>query len=208
MTISMPRALGYIMVRDRLFQMDLMRRKNAGRLAVLFGQPGVKRDINTRTYGFYRIARTVVAKLPYEHRRILETYAEGVNNYLDNTKALPFEFTLLNYRPEPWQSEDSILVELGMFDLLIAWAEQEERMLSVMEKYLPAAMVAFLTPDTDPFTESLSGSAESLRSALPIPVAAFEKALAKRPQASQQSANAVQLRDFMIQILFECKQID
>ncbi|OYV16827.1 MAG: hypothetical protein CG441_1624, partial [Methylococcaceae bacterium NSM2-1] len=76
------------------------------------------------------------------------------------------------------------------------------------EKYLPAAMVAFLTPDTDPFTESLSGSAESLRSALPIPVAAFEKALAKRPQASQQSANAVQLRDFMIQILFECKQID
>jgi penicillin amidase len=35
----MPRALGYIMVRDRLFQMDLMRRKNAGRLAELFGQP-------------------------------------------------------------------------------------------------------------------------------------------------------------------------
>ena len=122
----------------------------------------------------------MVTKLPYEHRRILETYAEGVNNFLDNTKTLPFEFILLNYRPESWQSEDSILVALGMFDLLTAWAEQEVRMLSAMEKYLPTEMVAFLTPDTDPFTESLPGSAKSLRTALPIPVAAFEKALAKR----------------------------
>jgi len=193
------RALGYITARDRLFQMDMMRRKNAGRLAEIFGQIAVKSDVTTRTYGFYRIAKTVAGELPQEHRRILEAYAEGVNNYLDNTKTLTFEFTVLNYQPEPWQAEDSILVALGMFDTLTAWAEQEERMLSVMEKNLPAEMVAFLTPDTDPFTESLAGTNESLRpAALPIPVAAFEKALVKRPPDIQQSADAVQLRDFVI----------
>ncbi len=193
------RALGYITARDRLFQMDLMRRKNAGRLAEIFGQVAVKSDVTTRTYGFYRIAKTVVRELPQEHMRILEAYAEGVNNYLDDTKALPFEFTVLNYQPEPWKAEDSILVALGMFDTLTAWAEQEERMLSVMEKCLPAEIVTFLTPDTDPFTESLAGSAESLRpAALPIPIAAFEKVLIKHLPDIQQSADAVQLRDFVI----------
>ena len=193
------RTLGYITARDRLFQMDLMRRKNAGRLAEIFGQVAVKSDITTRTYGFYQVAKTVMAELPQEHRRILEAYTEGVNNYLDNTKALPFEFTVLNYQPEPWKAEDSILVALGMIDTLTARAEQEERMLSVMEKNLPAEMVAFLTPDTDSFTESLAGTTESLRPAvLPIPVAAFEKVLKKRVPDIQQSADAVQLRDLVI----------
>jgi penicillin amidase len=192
------RALGYISARDRLFQMDLMRRKNAGRLAELFGQVAINSDIKARTYGFYRVAKAVVTKLPPEHKRYLEAYAEGVNGFIGTANALPFEFTVLGYQPEPWKPEDSILVLLGMFDMLTAGAEQEERMLSVMEKSLPKDIVAFLTPDTDRFTDHLLGSAESLRPAQPIPVAALETVLAQHSPYALELAEAVQLQDFVL----------
>ncbi|MGR9116536.1 MAG: penicillin acylase family protein, partial [Gammaproteobacteria bacterium] len=175
------RALGFVTARDRMFQMDLMRRKNAGRLAEIFGAVAVDSDIRARTFGFPRVARAVVAKLPRRHRDYLEAYSQGVNRYLEQAGALPFEFTVLGYRPEFWSAQDSILVALGMFDKLTARAEGEERMLSVMAKALPVAVVAFLTPDTDPYTDRLTGHAESLRPVRPIPADALETALARRP---------------------------
>ncbi|MGJ0490297.1 penicillin acylase family protein [Methylobacter sp.] len=191
------RALGYVTARDRLFQMDLMRRKNAGRLAELFGQAAVNSDIRARTYGFPRVAKAVVAKLPQAHRRYLEAYAEGINSYIDDARALSFEFTALAYRPERWKPEDSLLVVLGMFDNLTAKAEREERMLTVMEKSLPADVVSFLTPDTDRFTDSLYGAAEPYRPVRPIPVASLETALARHAPDALKLAEAVQLNDLM-----------
>ena len=41
--------LGFLHARDRLFQMDLMRRKSAGRLAEIFGSKAVDLDKN-RSY--------------------------------------------------------------------------------------------------------------------------------------------------------------
>jgi penicillin amidase len=191
------RALGYISARDRLFQMDLMRRKNAGQLAELFGDRALDNDIRARTLGFTQVAKAVLAKLPPLHRDYLEAYAEGVNSYIDKATALPFEFFVLNYRPAPWQAEDSLLVVLGMFDMLNGWAENEERMLSVMEKNLDADVLAFLTPDTDHFTDRLLTPENSFRPARPIPVAALQKALHQQnPQKPAQLA-AVKLRDFI-----------
>jgi len=192
------RALGYVSARDRLFQMDLMRRKNAGRLAEIFGSKAVDSDTRVRIYGFNRQARAVLAKLPRQHRDYLDAYAEGVNRYLDQDHALPFEFTVLGYRPERWRPEDSLLVALGMFDTLTSGAEQEERMLSVMEKNLPEAVVAFLTPDTDRFTERLFGAAAARRPASPIPVAELETLLAEYvPSEAAKLAQAVQVQDVM-----------
>ncbi|OYV15312.1 MAG: penicillin amidase [Methylococcaceae bacterium NSP1-2] len=198
------RSLGYLNARDRLFQMDLMRRKNAGRLAELFGQIALDSDIKARTYGFYRLANVIGNKLPAEHKAYLQAYADGVNSFISTTKTLPFEFTVLGYQPETWQIEDSILVALGMFDMLTAWTEEEERMLTVMEKTLPADIVAFLTPDTDRFTDSLLHNAPSARPIKPIPVAALHAALAPSRRVgnaflpTNMSTNYVQLRDFFV----------
>ncbi|TAL49740.1 MAG: penicillin acylase family protein, partial [Methylovulum sp.] len=191
------RALGYICARDRLFQMDLLRRKNAGRLAELFGGIAVDSDISARTYGFYRVAKSALKKLPQQHQYYLEVYAEGVNRYIDTAAELPFEFTVLGYRPAPWRAEDSLLVVLGMSNVLTGWAEQEERMFSIMEKNLPADIVSFLTPDTDAFTDSLLGPGKSFRPARAIPVASLQKALKQAGQEPVKLATAVQLRDFV-----------
>ncbi|MGZ8915502.1 MAG: penicillin acylase family protein, partial [Methylobacter sp.] len=191
------RALGYVTARDRLFQMELMRRKSAGRLAEIFGGMALDSDIKARTYGFHREAKAIWEKLPPVHQQYLQSYADGVNSYIAESGKLPFEFTALGYRPEPWTSEDSLLVVLGMCEILTAGEERSERMLSVMDKTLPGAVMRFLTPDTDPYTESLLKQAESLRPAQAIPVEALATALAHQPADKTSLAQSVQQSDLM-----------
>ena len=52
-------ALGYVTARDRLFQMDLMRRNTAGRLAEVFGRSLVAADVHSRALGFEHVAEAV-----------------------------------------------------------------------------------------------------------------------------------------------------
>ncbi|MGY6274874.1 penicillin acylase family protein [Methylomonas sp. MgM2] len=156
------RVLGYLHARDRLFQMELMRRKSAGRLAELFGISAVNLDRKQRVYQLAKAAKNIVSDLPAEQRLVLKAYVEGVNFYIQRAAVLPPEFLVLQHRPEPWREEDSILVILGMFQNLNGY-EQDERMVSVMEKALPDELVEFLTPDTDHFTNVLIGGSESRR---------------------------------------------
>ncbi|AEG00809.1 penicillin acylase family protein [Methylomonas methanica] len=148
--------LGYLHARDRLFQMELMRRKSAGRLAELFGQAAVDIDRKQRAYQLSKAAQKIVRDLPDEQRRFLQAYVAGVNAYLAQTRILAPEFLLLRHRPEAWREEDSILVVLSMFQILNGY-EQDERMFSVMEKVLPKDLLVFLTPDTDSYTTTLVG---------------------------------------------------
>ena len=164
--------LGFLHARDRLFQMELMRRKSAGRLAEIFGSKAADLDKNQRDYQFEQAARNIVFALPVNQKQVLDAYVAGVNAYIYQAKMLPPEFIVLNYRPEPWSAEDSILVALGMFQTLNG-QEQDERMVTVMEKALPKQLVEFLTPDTDVYATVLLGGSDSHRPAQPIPVSAF-----------------------------------
>lgn len=156
------RTLGYLHARDRLFQMELMRRKSAGRLAELFGISAANLDRTQRGYQLAKAARNIVNDLSAEHREVLKAYVAGVNAYIQQTIVFPPEFLALQHSPEPWREEDSVLVILGMFQNLNG-QEQDERMVSVMEKALPADLVKFLTPDTDSFANVLVGGTEPRR---------------------------------------------
>ncbi|WP_394827255.1 penicillin acylase family protein [Pendulispora albinea] len=167
------RALGYLHARDRLFQMDLLRRQAAGRLAEIFGRDLLASDVQSRTYGFDRLAPRVVARLPAPQRAALEAYAEGVNGYLARGRTLPFEFQLLRYRPEAWRPEDSALVALGMFQVL-SGSEDQERTHSVIARCVPPNVADFLSPDADRYTRALLGAqtelpSPSLPSSPPLP---------------------------------------
>lgn len=166
------RVLGFLHARDRLFQMDLMRRKSAGRLAELFGERARQLDIKQRSYRFESSAHAIVEGLPPGQRAALRAYTSGVNSQIQGASEPPPEFLGLGARPEPWREEDSLLVALGMFQTL-SGEESDERMLSVMEQALPADVVAFLTPDTDLFAVPLVGGAHSRRPAQAVPSAAL-----------------------------------
>ncbi|MFC7689236.1 penicillin acylase family protein [Paeniroseomonas aquatica] len=75
-------ALGWLHARDRMFQMELMRRGAAGRLAELVGEPALRTDRFTRTLGLARRAAADLATLPAETQDLLEAYAAGVNAWI------------------------------------------------------------------------------------------------------------------------------
>ena len=168
------RALGFITAQERLFQMDLMRRKNAGRLAEIFGIDLLEIDIEQRRLDFELIAKRVIKELSDEHNRLLQAYADGINHYMATAMALPPEFLILNYTPDPWRKEDSILVALGIFQQL-DFSKEQERMMTVMDATLPSDVNDFLLPDTDQYSQPLVGGPGSYRPIRAIPVDALRQ---------------------------------
>lgn len=161
--------LGYLHARERLFQMELLRRKSAGRLAEIFGAKLLALDKQQRAYQLTQAAQQIVAALPPAQRQVLEQYVAGVNAYMQQAAQLPPEFLALQLQPEAWRAEDSMLVALSMFQNLNG-QEQDERMVTVMSKVLAPNLIQFLTPDTDLYAQALVGGSGSRRPAPPIPV--------------------------------------
>ena len=103
---------GYAMAQDRLFQLDWLRRKGAGRLAEIVGNDGLEQDVLARTVGLNRIARAEWDRLPAETQSVLTAFSAGVNAVIEECgDRLPIEFDLLDYRPEPWRPIDCLLIE-------------------------------------------------------------------------------------------------
>jgi penicillin amidase len=142
------RIQGYLVARERLFQMELMRRSADGRLAELFGEVALPQDKLHRTYGFRQVAEGALAFCPASARRSLEAYAAGVNAFIDqNPGRWGLEFQLLGLRPEPWRPEDGLKVLLLMHeDLSSSWkAELQAEALAG----LPVPLQRFLQPAVD-----------------------------------------------------------
>jgi len=100
------RALGYVVARDRLFQLELQARAGAGTLSELVGAVAVRADSEPRHLGMSRGAERALASLTANanSRRLLEAYAEGVNAYIDAATPgeWPVEYKLLGRAPVRW----------------------------------------------------------------------------------------------------------
>ena len=175
--------LGFVSARDRLFQMDLLRRHMAGRLAEVMGPDLKESDRRHRIMGFEQVARAVVQGLPEEQKRVLEAYVEGVNQAMDSLTVYPPEFWLLGYRPSLWRPEDTILVVLGMEEDL-GWTADSERSASIMEAVLPERVRNFLLPRLDRYTARLLNRSSSFFQP-DIPVAELSALLADRDSLGQ-----------------------
>ena len=103
-------AQGYVTAGDRLWQMDLYRRTVRGELSEIFGPTTLGEDKRRRAFGFARVLDENVAHLQPELKRVLESYAKGVNAFIESAKTLPPEFAILQYKPQPWRPADSLAV--------------------------------------------------------------------------------------------------
>jgi penicillin amidase len=118
-------ALGYLHARDRLWQMELLRRAAAGRLAEVLGPGAVDADRFLRSLDIMRAAEGALALAPPETRALLDAYVAGVNAWIAApTRPLPPEFQVLRFRPEPWTPRESYAVTRVMaWDLVNAGVE-------------------------------------------------------------------------------------
>jgi penicillin amidase len=93
--------LGYAAAEDRLLQMELIRRKAAGRLAEVFGPDWVDSDREARIAGHAPYAPRAFAKLPARWQEALRPYAAGVNAWREaHPDAVARRFKPLGIEPE------------------------------------------------------------------------------------------------------------
>src|SRR6185503_19309226 len=123
------RAQGYVTAQDRMWQMDLLRRRAEGQLAEAFGPAALVADRDIRTLGLGDAARRALPQVPPDLRDLPEAYTGGVNAWLEaHGDSLPLEFHLLRYAPRPWETADSLAVgKLLALDLAQGWEEEALR---------------------------------------------------------------------------------
>jgi penicillin amidase len=139
--------LGFAHAQDRLFQMELQRRYGAGRLAEIIGQPALSTDRQMRVLGLYRAAEASLPYLSPPVRRALDAYAAGVNAFLTTRHgALPPEFLLLRFKPEPWRPADT-LVWGKLMNLDLAGNYRGELLRARLARSVSADDLVFLYPE-------------------------------------------------------------
>jgi penicillin amidase len=110
--------LGYAAAEDRLLQMELIRRKAAGRLAEVFGPEWVDADREARIAGHAAYAPRALAKLPDRWQQALHAYAAGVNAWRQtHPDVVARRFRPLGIAPEPWTPADCLLAARGILSL-------------------------------------------------------------------------------------------
>lgn len=171
------RALGYVVARDRLFQMEMQARAGAGTLTELVGASDVVLglDRQTRELGMGRAAelRLRNTDTTTEAARLTQSYIDGVNSYVDALapRDYPIEYKLLHRTPARWSRQ-------GMFNLLMRMgytlaSSQDElvqlRASALVGKAAAQALFAAHSPIVEPIQPNGSNSARFDTLHLPPP---------------------------------------
>jgi penicillin G amidase len=160
--------LGYVHAQDRLWQMEFQRRTGLGRLSEIFGAATLSQDRFLRTVGFARAARTAWATMPEDARQQVNAYVAGVNAFLaeHHGSALPPEFRILGFEPEPWTPVDVVVwVKMMAWDLSanytlellrqdIAQAVGREKLAQLMPPYAVDGLSILTARASAPITKS------------------------------------------------------
>ncbi len=96
-------AQGFVTAQDRLWHMDLDRHRALGRRAEFLGQTRLPRDRVLRRMRIERAARADYETSSPAARAMLDSFADGVNAFIDSTKTLPIEYSILGTCPEFWE---------------------------------------------------------------------------------------------------------
>ncbi len=141
-------ALGFLHARERLFQMDLMRRVTSGELAELFGAQALPMDRLMRTLGLRARALADLPTLPAETRALLDAYARGVNAWIARTGRLAAPEFVVFGAPRDWTAVDSLLWGKTMA-LYLAGNWRAERGRLILDSHFPPAEVDELWPGAE-----------------------------------------------------------
>ncbi len=168
------RALGYLVARDRLFQMELRWRSAAGRMSEILGAEAVSFD-----RGMRRLALAWSAERDFRRldptapvAREIAAYAAGVSAWIDGLKRRdwPLEYHLLGQRPSDWQPVYSLyLLKLMGWDLTYSVTADLARLR--LRAQVGAEAAAALIPTNSPIQQPIqpNGSQAPQVDAPPIP---------------------------------------
>lgn len=134
--IDAMRVQGYLVARDRMFQLDLFRHMARGELAALLGdrqlgeKTTVQSDILNRALEFVSTAEEILAATSAQEREVLAAYVAGINAWIAK-EHLSLEHRLLAASVRPWEPADSISIYLLLMHNLSGNADREMRRLRI-----------------------------------------------------------------------------
>src|SRR5678815_4864166 len=105
---------GFNAARDRLFQIDLWRRRGLGQLSEVFGPEFVDQDRAARLFLYRGDMAREWRSYGADAQRVATRFVAGINAYIDlvarDPGKLPVEFHHFGYAPEKWQPEDVVRI--------------------------------------------------------------------------------------------------
>ena len=175
-------AQGFTTAQDRLWHMDYDRMRALGRWAEYIGLDAVSQDRFMRTVGMGRTARLDYETCSEESRKMLDSYAAGVNAYIESSgindswsgRGVPIEYRLLGCIPETWEPWHCIVVYkmrntlLGTFEpkLLRTRLAQNQKTASALARIVkgyPHGHLITVPPGEEWRGEPLDGLMELLK---------------------------------------------
>ena len=162
---------GFITAQHRLWQMDFQNLAVAGRISEVVGEKAIEYDRFQRRFGMKEAARRSAAMMMAnpKSREALLAYTIGINRAISSWdhRQLPFEFKLLDYKPELWKPENSALLLKKMAYNLSA-TNDDKAMSQILDRY-GKSVVDHLFPDRLPGDEPIipKGTAWNF---IPLPI--------------------------------------
>jgi penicillin amidase len=105
---------GYNAARDRLWQIDLWRKRGLGLLAKSLGAAYVPQDRAARLFLYRGDMLKEWAAYAAESKSWVESFTQGINAYVAEVSAgqkpLPIEFKLTHSQPEAWATDDVLRI--------------------------------------------------------------------------------------------------
>lgn len=105
---------GYAVARDRLWQIDLWRKRGLGRLAASFGPSYVDQDRAARLLLYRGDMAAEWKAYPADAKDWTEGFVAGINAFIAETERgqqkLPIEFAATGTKPERWQADDIVRI--------------------------------------------------------------------------------------------------
>ncbi|WP_353215975.1 penicillin acylase family protein [Sandarakinorhabdus sp.] len=105
---------GYAVARDRLWQIDLWRKRGLGRLSASFGPAFIAQDRASRLLLYRGDMAAEWAAYPPQAKAWTEGFAAGINAFVADVAAgrqpLPMEFAATASQPERWRADDIVRI--------------------------------------------------------------------------------------------------
>jgi penicillin G amidase len=113
---------GYLHAKYRLWQMEFQTHAAGGRLTEIVGEKALPVDRKFRRLGLTYAAEKAVEEVNKDSltKMAVDNYTKGVNAYISQLKEAdyPFEYKLLDYKPEAWTNlKTALLLKYMSFDL-------------------------------------------------------------------------------------------
>ncbi len=133
-------AQGYVTAMHRLWQMDFQTRFASGRISEVVGDKAIELDRYQRRMGMVYGAENSLEGMMSDPKakEMILAYTDGINAYVGSLRKAqyPFEYKLLDFRPEPWTPVKCALL-LKQMSAVLAMGSDEFYMTNILKKFGP-----------------------------------------------------------------------